>query len=264
MSLTILLIHGAWMNSACWEGFSARYEAAGHTVVAPSWPRVPDDVAAARANIDPALGAVGIGEIVAHYAAIAKNLPEEPVLVGHSFGGLIVQLLLDQGVGRAGVAIDSAPPKGVFPAPRAAISSFRPTFSPRRVHTMSLGAFSRGFANTLADDVQEDLWARYTVPTPGRPFWQVLGTSEPKVDWENPDRAPLLLIAGEDDKTVTAGMNKKNAQNWEKSPAKTELVVMPGRDHALIVAPGWEEVADTALSWLVAQVSPLDQAPPVD
>lgn len=252
MSLTVLLIHGAWMNATCWEGFRARYEAAGHTVVAPSWPHTPDEVGVARASVDPALREVGLEEIVAHYAEIARGLPEPPVLVGHSFGGLIVQLLLDQGVGVAGVAIDSAPPKGVRPSPRAAISSFKPSFAPGKVHTMSLGAFTRSFANTLDAAEAEALWSRYAVPTPGRPFGQVLASSANKLDWENPNRAPLLLIAGEDDKTITARMNERNAKKWSQSPALTELVVMPGRDHALIVSPGWEEVADTALGWLVA------------
>lgn len=268
MSLTVLLIHGAWMNATCWDGFKARYEAAGHTVVAPSWPLVPDDVAAARANVDPGLKDIGIGEIVAYYAEIAKDLPEPPVLVGHSFGGLIVQLLLDQGVGQAGVAIDSAPPKGVKPTGRAALASFKPSFAAGRVHTMSIGAFSRGFANTLEDELQRELWERYAVPTPGKPFGQVLRSTGNEVHWDNPERPPLLLIAGEEDHTISAVMNERNAQLWEASPAVTELVVMPGRDHALIVTPGWEEVADTALNWLVAHVpsdpTPQPEAPPLD
>ncbi len=239
------------MNATCWDGFRARYEAAGHTVVAPSWPHLGDDVAATRASPDPALVGVGLPELVDHYAAIARSLPEPPVLVGHSFGGLVVQLLLDRGVGVAGVAIDSAPPKGVAPTLNAALASLGPSFGPGRLHTMSPAAFAKTFANAAPEADRAALYERYVVPSPGRPFNQLLGGGPAKLDWKNPARGPLLLVAGEKDRTISPSMNRANAKKWKQSPALTELVELPGRDHALIVGPGWEEVADLALSWLV-------------
>lgn len=248
--LTILLIHGAWMNNTCWEGFKARYEAAGDVVLAPPWPHLSEDVASARSNPDPGLASVGLPELVDYYSGIVASQPGPVVLVGHSFGGLVVQLLLDRGVGAAGVAIDSAPPKGVSPSWSAAMASLGPALGRGRLHTMSEADFERDFANATAPELRSGLYQRYTVPSPGRPFSQLTFGSAAKLDWAAPDRAPLLLIAGEADRTVTATMTRKNAARWGRSPALTELVVLPGRDHALIVSPGWEEVADTARTWL--------------
>lgn len=247
---TILLIHGAWMNSTCWEGFQARYNAAGYTTLAPSWPHLSDDVQAARTSPDPALAAVGLPEIVERYAAVIRAQPGPVVLIGHSFGGLVVQLLLDRGLGVAGVAIDSAPPQGVLPSWSALRASFWPSLGASRLHTMSRENFARDFANTSPEATQNALYERYAVQSPGKPFSQLVGGSAAKIDWKNGQRGPLLLIAGEKDLTVTAAMNRSNAARWEKSAALTELVVMPGRDHSLIVAPGWEEVADQAIGWL--------------
>ena len=249
-ALTILLVHGAWMNSACWDGFRARYESAGHTVLAPSWPHVPDDVAAARRGDDPALVDVGLDEIVASYEAVVRAQPGPVVLVGHSFGGLVVQLLLDRGVGVAGVAIDSAPPKGVKPSPSAARASLPVALHAGRVHTMTEPLFARDFANTSPAAVQQALWERYAVATPGRPFGQLLKGDAAKLHWKDP-RPPLLMVAGEEDRTVTAKMNRANADRWERGPSETALVGLPHRDHALIVSEGWEEVADLSLAWLV-------------
>lgn len=251
-SLTILLVHGAWMNSTCWENFKARYTEEGQTVVTASWPHLSDDVTEARAHPDPALTETGLREIVDRYAQLAASLPEPPVLVGHSFGGLVVQLLLDRGVGVAGVAIDSAPPKGVHPSWSAARASLGPALGAHKLHTMSLASFGRDFANATPEALRAGLYERYVVPSPGLPFSQLTRGSAAGVNWENPNRAPLLLIAGEEDRTVTSEMNHKNWELWKQSPATTDFVELPGRDHSLIVGPGWEEVADTALSWLMA------------
>jgi pimeloyl-ACP methyl ester carboxylesterase len=248
---TLLLIHGAFMNARCWDSFRGRWEALGHTVLCPSWPLLDGEPSVLRANPPAGLGAVGLDEIVAHYAAVIAALPAPPILVGHSFGGLVVQLLLDKGLGAAGVAIHPAPPRGIPPSMRTAISNF-PVLSGallgRNVHVMSKESFADSFANTLPVEEANAAWERYVVPTPARPFLQGATLSaSTAVRWDRPDRAPLLLFAGGRDRSVTAGMNRSNKAAYRSGTV--ELREYPERDHFTIAAPGWEEIADAALGW---------------
>jgi pimeloyl-ACP methyl ester carboxylesterase len=252
---TIVLVHGAWMNPASWGGWKARYEARGHTVLAPAWPHDDRPPAELRAQPAPELARIGIGEIVDHYDAVVRALPEPPILVGHSFGGLFVQMLLGRGLGRVGVAIHPAPPRGVQPtldAIRAGLpvlATFRPG---SRVHTMSFADFRWGWVHTLPEADQRAAYDAFVVPTPGRPYVQAAAapfTRTLAVDFAKPDRAPLLIVAGGLDRTVSASMNRQNYELYAASPALRAYREWPERTHFTIGQPGWEEVADAVLAW---------------
>lgn len=253
MTKTIVLIHGAWLNSKSWEGFKARYEAQGYTVIAPDWPYDDREPAALRASPDPRLKTLSQRQIIDHYAAIIRALPEEPILIGHSLGGVFVQHLLDMGLGVAGVAIDPAPTPGV-PLGRHAIWSALPVlgdpFSWRKAKVMSRGYFRNRFAQAAPKDQADALYDRYIVPTPGRVYWNgVVGAI--KIDWKNPNRAPLLLIGGEIDLIADATMTRAIYRKQRQAPSVTEYKEFAGRSHWTGIDAGWEEVADYALGWAV-------------
>jgi len=257
MSKTILLIHGAWLTPASFENFRHPYEAEGHTVLAPAWPGLDRPVEALRR--DPkAIADLSLGRIADHYAAIVATLPERPFLIGHSYGGLIVQMLLDRGLGAAGVAIDPAPAAGILAGPRAfraALPIFLTWAGWRRAVTMGFAGFARDFGNRLAPAAQRRTFDDLVVPAPGRLWYQSVFGVGSRIDWRNPTRAPLLLISGEEDRTVEPGMVAQVARKYARSPARTETRSFPGRGHALILENGWEEVADTALAFLASTES---------
>lgn len=253
MTKTIMLIHGAWLNSLSWEGFKARYEAAGFTVYSPDWPHDDRNPAQLRAAPKPELAYLSQRQIVAHYAGLISALPEEPMLIGHSLGGVIVQHLLDRGLGVAGVAINPAPTPGVplYPhAIRSALPVFIDPLSWRKAKTMTRAFFRSRFAQTAAKDEADALYDRYIVPTPGRVYWN--GVVNPmKINWENPDRAPLLLIGGELDLIADAAMTRAIFRKQSRAPSRTDLEILAGRSHWTCIDPGWEQVADLALRWAV-------------
>ncbi|MCR5879805.1 alpha/beta hydrolase [Phenylobacterium sp. J367] len=254
MTKTIMLIHGAWLNSRSWEAFKARYEAQGFTVVAPDWPYDDRPPAELRAKPDPRLAKTGQREIIAHFAAEIAKLPEAPILIGHSAGGTFTQHLLDQGLGVAGVAIDPAPTPGV-PLGLQAIISALPVlgdpFSNGKLKTMSRPFFKTRFAQTAPKDQADALYDRYIVPTAAKVYWD--GIINPiKINWANPNRAPLLLIGGEIDLIADASMTRAIFNKQKRAASRTELKIYPGRSHWTCMDPGWEQVADDALAWAVA------------
>lgn len=255
MTKTIMLIHGAWLNAKSWEGFKARYEAQGYTVVAPSWPRDDRDPAELRAAPHPDLANVGIARILDHYEREIRALPEAPILIGHSVGGTFTQLLLDRGLGVAGVAINPAPTSGVLVGLQTVISTL-PVFgawgSWRRVMSMSRKFFSNRFAQTAPKDQADALYDRYIVPTPGKVYWDGLLNTAGKIRWDNPARAPLLLIGGGKDLIAQAKMTKAIFAKQKRAPSRTELKIYPDRSHWTCMDPGWEAVADYALKWALA------------
>lgn len=253
MSKTVMLIHGAWLTPASFDQFRSRFEAQGYTVVAPTWPFMDRPIAELRRSPRPELKKVGIKQLVDHYEKKVRELPEPPILIGHSFGGLIVQMLLDRGLGAAGVAIDPGPPRGVIAHPRAVVSSL-PVFLTwnawNKVLTMSQKSFDTGFAQTLPPVQLRAAHERHVVPAPGRIFFQAAFGIANGVRYKNPDRAPLLLIAGEKDRTVPLPMVASAYKKHRRSPATTAYKSFPNRSHWLINEPGWEEIADYVIEWV--------------
>lgn len=251
MTKTIMLIHGAWLNSKSWEGFKARYEAKGYTVIAPDWPHDDGDPADLRAHPRKALARSGQRNIIANYERLIRALPESPILIGHSLGGVMVQHLLDRGLGVAGVAIDPAPTPGVGLGPHAIVSAlpvFGDLFSGFKVKSMTRKFFKTRFAQTLPENMKDDHFERYIVPTAGKVYWN--GVINPiKINWQNPVRAPLLVMVGSEDLIADASMAKAIFKKQKKAPSLTEFKLWPGRSHWTGIEPGWEAVADFALDW---------------
>jgi pimeloyl-ACP methyl ester carboxylesterase len=253
MGEPILFIHGMFVTPLCWEGWVERFTRAGHTCVAPAWPRHEGTAAELRArHPDPELGQLTLGALVDHFEAAARALPSPPILIGHSMGGLIVQLLLQRGVGARGVAIDSAPPKGVISFKFSFLKANWPVASPfvdeKQPVLLTPGQFRYAFAHTLSDEAAGKVYERLVVPESRRVGRATL-TDAAAIDFARP-RPPLLLIAGELDHIIPAGLNRKNHARYAKSPARTDFHEFPGRTHYLIGDEGWTEVADYAADWL--------------
>jgi pimeloyl-ACP methyl ester carboxylesterase len=253
MTKTIMLIHGAWLNSKSWEGFKARYEAKGYSVVAPDWPHDEGDPADLRAKPRQELAKSGQRAIIDSFERKIRALPEKPILIGHSLGGVFTQHLLDRGLGVAGVAIDPAPTPGVPLGPQAIISALPvlgDPFSGGKVKSMSLHFFKTRFAQTLPEEMKDDHFNRYIVPTAGKVYWDGVIGALP-INWKNPARPPLLLIAGGKDVIADASMTKAIFNKQKQAPSLTEFKLYPERSHWTCAEPGWEEVADFALDWAV-------------
>lgn len=254
---TIVLIHGLWVTPRSWENFKRRYEARGYRVLAPAWPGIAGEPAALRHDAS-SLHNIGIAEVVAHYEQIIRALPEPPILIGHSFGGLITQLLLDRGLGAAGVAIDSVPPKGIYALPFSTYEALTPAlsnpFNAKRTYLFPFARWHRVFANTLPEDEARAAYAEQVIPASGRAIFQaalsnVTPGSLATVNFTNPTRAPLLIIGGEKDVIMPAALSRKIYAKHRASSAITAYKEFPGRSHYLIAEKGWEEVADYALTW---------------
>ncbi len=253
----IVLIHGLWMTPLSWEHWIDHYRQHGYEVLAPAWPGMDGEIEELRRDAS-GLEHLGIPQIVEYYEEIIAALDRPPLIMGHSFGGLITQLLLDHGLGAAGVAIDSAAAKGVLTLPVSELKSAFPVLkNPANNHrTVMLTAaeFHYAFTNTLTDDESRAVYDRYAVPGPGRVLFQAaLANFNPRaatrVDFHNDDRAPLLFIAGSEDHVIPAAVNESNAKKYRKSEALTEFKAFPGRSHYTLGQPGWEDVADYALQW---------------
>jgi pimeloyl-ACP methyl ester carboxylesterase len=262
---TVVLVHGLWMTPRSWEHWIEYYEAKGLRVLAPAYPGFEIEVEALRENPEVIAG-LTVSETVDHLARVIENLPTPPIIMGHSFGGALTQLLLARGLGRVGVAIDSAPTEGVHVTPLAQVRALFPALkNPANRHravAFTPDEFHYAFANTLSAEESRAAWERYAIPASGNWVWEYglltnlkPGHQETWVDF-TADRAPLLFIAGGEDHVMPAAVNRANAKHYEKSPALTEYYEFPDRPHWTCGAPGWETVADYALNWALAHTSP--------
>jgi len=256
--IPLLLIHGAWLSARSWERFEEFFERRGYAASAPEWPRKDGDVEELREN-EEALAGLGLSEIVDHYEQLIRGLDASPVLIGHSFGGLIVELLLDRGLGRAGVALSPAPPKGILLLPFSSLKAASPALAhPSRWHgtvPLTLEEFTYGFVNTYSPEEAAAAYERYAVPETGQIFYEAGFANfhlhpPTKLHFENGDRAPLLIVGAEQDHTVPASVSATQYRKYEKSPARTEYLEFEGRPHLFVVGEGWEEVAEAIDGWL--------------
>jgi pimeloyl-ACP methyl ester carboxylesterase len=259
--IPLMLIHGAWLSARSWENFAGYFEKRGFAVSTPEWPRKERDVEGLRADTE-VLKGLGVEEIVDHYEAQIRALAEPPVLIGHSFGGLFVELLLDRGLGRAGVAMSPAPPKGILVLPFSSLKAAAPALAhPSRWHgvvPLSLEEFTYGFVNTFSPEEAAAAFERYAVPETGQIFYEAgfanFHLSPPtEVHFKNQERAPLLVVGATNDKTVPASLSRKQFEKYEKHEAydaQTDYLELEGRPHLMMVGEGWEDVAEAIDSWL--------------
>ncbi len=267
---TVVLIHGLWMTPRSWEGWVQHYQQKGFAVVTPAYPGFEIEVEALRANPQ-IIADLTVPETLAHLTDVITGLDRPPIIMGHSFGGALTQILLARGLGAAGVVIDSAPTEGVRVNPpsqaRSLFPALRNPANRRRAVGFTPEEFHYAFTNTLSAEESRAVWERYAIPAPGRWVWDYglianfkPGHQETWVDFAT-DRAPLLFIAGEADHIMPPSVNRSNAKHWRKSPAVTEFFEFAGRDHWTCAAPGWEKVADYALDWALEQASKTEPAP---
>jgi pimeloyl-ACP methyl ester carboxylesterase len=254
----LMLIHGAWLSSRSWENFSNYFRDRGFAVSAPEWPRKQGDVEELREATDDIKG-LGLTEIVDHYESQIRALDEPPVLIGHSFGGHIVELLLDRGLARAGVAMSPAPPKGILVLPFSSLKAAAPALAhPSKWHgivTLTPEEFTYGFVNTFSAEDAGAAYYEYAVPETGQIFYEAGFANfhlhpPTEVHFKNDDRAPLLIVGAEKDQTVPASLSHKQYEKYEKSEAQTDYIEFEGRPHLMMVAEGWEEIAAGIESWL--------------
>jgi len=257
-STPVVFIHGLWLHASSWGPWLDLFAAAGYDPIAPGWPREPTTVAESREHPD-VVADVSIDDATEHFAALIDRLPSAPVIVGHSFGGLIAEKLLGQGRGIAGVAIDPAQIKGVLPLPLAQLRAGLPALgNPANLHravSLTQAEFRFGFGNALSEDESDALFQRWTIPSPARPLFQAAAAnfvmhSQAKVDTGNTTRGPLLLISGTADHTVPDVVTKSTLKQYRDSSAVTELKQFEGRGHSLTIDSGWSAVAQTVIEWL--------------
>jgi pimeloyl-ACP methyl ester carboxylesterase len=257
---TIVLIHGLWMTALSWENWVTRYTAQGYKVIASSWPGLDADIDALRRDPSPIAG-LGISEIVAHYEGIIRGLDKPPIIMGHSFGGLMTQILLDRGLGAAGIAIASAPVKGIILLPFSTLKvSFPALSNPANLHRavpLTLEQFHYAFTNHLTEEESKPIFERYAVPGPDHVLFQAAFANfnphaTTAVNFHNDTRAPLLLISGGRDHISPPSVVEANYHLYRKSKATTDYKDYPERTHYTLGQDGWEDVADYALDWALS------------
>ncbi|WP_068272714.1 alpha/beta hydrolase [Aldersonia kunmingensis] len=255
----IVLVHGLWMTPSSWDTWAERFRGLGHEVIVPGWPGIGDRTPA-EVRADPsALKGIGIREIVDSYDERIRALPEKPVIMGHSFGGIFTQMLLDRGLGIAGVGVAPGQPAGVLTLPFSTLKTGLPIlwnpFAARGANALSKRHFRYTFGNDLTRADSDREWEASAINSYNRVFFEgVLSLPKPKsgitkVDFRKPDRAPLLLISADKDHVAPPAIQKAALRKYAKGTALVERVEYPGRTHRLVSQDGWEEIADYALSW---------------
>jgi non-heme chloroperoxidase len=254
----VVFIHGLWLLPSSWDRWAEVFEEAGYVALTPGWPDDPNTVEEAQARPD-VFAHKTIGQVADHFSEVIGKLAKKPAVIGHSFGGLLTQIVAGRGLAAASVAIDPAPFRGVLPLPLSALKSAWPVLgnpaNRSRAVPLTYDQFRFAFANAVSEDEARQLYETYTVPASGAPLFQAATANlnpwtEAKVDSENPDRGPLLIISGEKDNTVPWAIANASYHQQQHNKGVTEIVEMPNRGHALTIDSGWREVADTALAFI--------------
>ena len=257
----VVFIHGLWLHASSWTAWEDLFQEAGYAPSAPGWPGDGETVAASREHAE-SIGDHGIDDVVEHYSKIIGSLPAKPILIGHSFGGMIAQKLLGQDLAVAAVAIDAAQIKGVLPLPLSALRATLPVFrnpgNKHRAVSLTAEQFRFAFGNALSEEESTELHGKWTIPAPGKPLFEAASAnfnphSPAKVATGNQGRGPLLLMAGGKDHTVPEAVVRATLKQYRHSEAVTDITDFPDRGHSLTIDGGWREVADTALAWLRRQ-----------
>jgi non-heme chloroperoxidase len=254
----VVFVHGLWLLPSSWDRWAAVFEEAGYTALTPGWPDDPETVE--EANEHPEVFAhKTIGQVADHFEEIIRGLDRKPAVIGHSFGGLLTQILAGRGCAAVSVAIDPAPFRGVLPLPISALKSAFPVLhnpaNRNRAVPLTYEQFRFGFANAVGEDEAKELYNTYAVPAPGAPLFQAATANlnpwtEAKVRSKSPERGPLLIVSGEKDNTVPWAIANASYKRQKRNEGVTEIVEIPGRGHALTIDSGWRDVADTALAFV--------------
>lgn len=254
----VLFVHGLWLLPSSWERWAAVFAEAGYAPLTPGWPGDPETVEEARAHPEVFAGTT-VGQVADHVAEVAGRLTATPVTIGHSFGGLLAQILAGRGLSKATVAIDPAPFRGVLPLPISALRASAPVLgNPANRHRavpLTFEQFRYSFANAVGEDEATELYETFCVPASGAPIFQAASANlnpwtEARVDTDNPERGPLLIVSGEKDHTVPWAIAKASYDQQADNPGVTEIVELKNRGHALVIDSGWREVCDTALDFV--------------
>ena len=256
---TIMLIHGLWMTPRSWDNFKGRFQWLGYNVTAPAWPGHDGNIEDVRRNASEKIADLSIEDIVEHYKDILNGIDVQPIIIGHSFGGLVTQILIDQGYGAAGVCLDAAAPKGVHKLTFSELKSTFPVLSrPGNRHkavALTYEQFHYGFANNMSEENAKKAYELYAVPDTGKPIFESLfddlnRNAPDTIDYKNNNRSPLLLIAGENDHTVPSAVTKSNYDKYNESNAVTDFHEFKGRSHLIMLEDRWEEVVDYIDKWI--------------
>ncbi len=254
----VVFIHGLWLLPSSWDRWATVFEEAGYTALTPGWPDDPETVEEANAHPE-VFAHKSVGQVADHYEEVIGKLEKKPAVIGHSFGGLLTQIVAGRGLSAASVAIDPAPFRGVLPLPISALKSSSPVLKNPANHNravpLTYEQFRFGFANAVSEDEAKDLYEKFAVPASGKPLFQAATANlnpwtEAKVNSKNPDRGPLLIINGEKDNTVPWSIANASFKKQKRNEGVTEITEIPNRGHALTVDSGWHEVADKALAFV--------------
>lgn len=254
----VVFVHGLWLLPSSWDRWADLFEKSGFVALTPGWPDDPETVE--EANAEPEVFAKkSVGDVADHFDAIVQKLDKKPAIIGHSFGGLLTQILAGRGLAAASVAIDPAPFRGVLPLPISALKSASPVLknpeNRNRAVPLTYDQFRFGFANAVSEDEAKELYHTYAVPASGEPLFQAASANlnpwtQAKANSKNPERGPLLIISGERDNTVPWSIANASFKRQRRNEGVTEIVEMKDRGHALVIDSGWQEVADTALKFV--------------
>jgi non-heme chloroperoxidase len=254
----VVFVHGLWLLPSSWDRWATVFEEAGYIALTPGWPDDPETVDEANAHPE-VFAHKTVGQVADHFDEILRGLKKKPAVIGHSFGGLLAQILAGRGLSSATVAIDPAPFRGVLPLPISALKSAWPVLHnpANRNHAIPLTyeQFRFGFANAVSEQEARELYETFAVPASGAPLFQAATANlnpwaEAKVDTENPERGPLLILSGEKDNTVPWAIANASFKRQKRNPGVTEIFEVPNRGHALTVDSGWREVAEKALAFV--------------